>query len=59
MSNTINSHKGRQCSINLTPKSTNKALSKMKMSKIPSIAVDALNIINNASYSNLHNPITK
>lgn len=54
-----NNSKNGQCSIELTPKATNKVLSTMKMPKIPSIAVNALNIINNASYSHLHHTPTK
>ncbi len=50
--NTIN------CSISLTPKSTQKVLSKMKVPIIPIIAVNALNIINGASYSHLSNSST-
>ena len=49
MSNTTVNNKDTKCSITRTPQSTNKVLSKMKMPKIPTIAVDALNIINNAS----------
>ena len=59
MSTITDNNKNSKCSISLTPHSTNKVLSKMKMPKIPSIAVDALNIINNASYSHLHHTITK
>ena len=47
------------CSINITPQSTNIVLSKMKMPNIPTIAVNALNIINSASYSHLHQSATK
>jgi len=54
MLTTTDSKKSSKCSISLTPNSTNKILSKMKMPKIPTIAVDALNIINSASYSHLH-----
>ncbi len=54
MSNTTTNKRDTKCSINMTPHSTNKVLSKMKMPKIPTIAVNALNIINNASYSHLH-----
>ena len=59
MSNTIYSNKNSKCSISLTPNETNKVLSKMKMPNIPNIAVNALNIINNASYSHLHNTHTR
>ncbi len=59
MSSTTDNNKNSKCSISLTPHSTNKVLSKMKMPKIPSIAVDALNIINNASYSHLHHTHTR
>ncbi|MDF1883637.1 hypothetical protein JHD49_06770 [Sulfurimonas sp. SAG-AH-194-C21] len=54
MSSTTDNNNIIKCSISLTPDSTNKVLSKMKMPKIPTIAVNALNIINNASYSHLH-----
>ncbi len=58
MSNTVKNNNSA-CSLNSTPKSTNKVLLKMKMPKIPTIAVDALNIINNASYSHLHHTLTR
>lgn len=53
------SNKNNQCSIKLTPQATNKVLATMKIPKIPSIAVNALDIINNASYSHLHHFSTK
>ncbi|MFK5937170.1 MAG: hypothetical protein QM497_02130 [Sulfurimonas sp.] len=59
MLSTTHNSKSIQCSIDLTPQSTSKVLSKMKMPKIPAIAVNALNIINNASYSHLHTSTTK
>ena len=59
MSNIINNSKASNCAINVTPKNTNKVLSKMKMPSIPAIAVNALNILNNASYSHLQHTNNK
>jgi hypothetical protein len=59
MLDTVNNKQAVKCSINLTPKATNDALSKMKMPKIPDIAVNALNILNHASYSHLQNTHTR
>lgn len=43
--------KKSNCSISLTPQATKEVLSKMKLPTIPNIAVNALNIMKNASYS--------
>jgi hypothetical protein len=59
MSSSIDNKKNAKCSISLTPYTTNNVLSKMKLPVIPTIAIDALNIINNASYSHLHPIQTK
>lgn len=47
MLSTTDKNKNAKCSLNITPQSANKALSKMKMPKIPSIAMDALAILKN------------
>ena len=59
MSDTTTDKQSSNCSINMTPQSTNRVLSKMKMPKIPTIAIDALNIINSASYSYPHHTATR
>ena len=59
MSDTTANKRNTKCSISMTPQSINRVLSEMKMPKIPTIAVDALNIINKASYSHLHQPATR
>ena len=53
MSTTVHKNATNQCAMNLTPQETKHVLSKMKVPTIPSIAVNALNIINRASYSHL------
>jgi len=53
MSTTVHKNVQSQCAMNLTPQKTKHVLSKMKVPTIPSIAVNALNIINHASYAHL------
>ena len=53
MSTTVNASVQSQCAISLTPQETKHVLSKMKVPTIPNIAVNALNIINHASYAHL------
>ena len=53
MSTTVNTSIRSQCAMSLTPQKTKDVLLKMKVPTIPSIAVNALNIINHASYSHL------
>ena len=53
MSTAVHKNVTNQCAINSTPQETKHVLSKMKVPTIPSIAVNALNIINRASYAHL------
>lgn len=54
MSKTIDNRLVHSCAIDVTPRQTKQVLSKMKMPKIPAIAMSALHIINHASYSHLN-----
>jgi len=53
MSSTVEKNISSQCAIPVTPQKTKHVLSKMKVPTIPSIAVNALNIINHAAYAHL------
>jgi hypothetical protein len=52
MSKNLNVKNEQTCAINLTPKKTKQVLSKMKVPKIPYIALDALDKLNHIKLKN-------